>query len=116
TPPRRTTPCAAPPAGSPPVMIDWAVERLSAHHDRTGFACGRPALDDFLSRYATQYEKRDLARVYVAVEPPGVRVQGYYTLSGGSLSLDALPESQRKKLPRHPVPVAHLGRLAVDQS
>jgi GNAT superfamily N-acetyltransferase len=50
------------------------------------------------------------------VEPPDVRVRGYYTLSAGALSLDALPESARKKLPRHPIPVAHLGRLAADQS
>jgi GNAT superfamily N-acetyltransferase len=97
-------------------MADWAVERLAAHHDRAGFACGKAALDDFLIRFASQYEKRDLARVYVAVEPPAVRILGHYSLSAGAVSLDALPESGRKKLPRHPVPVAHLGRLAVDLS
>jgi GNAT superfamily N-acetyltransferase len=97
-------------------MVERAVERLTAHHDRAGFSCGKPALDDFLARFATQYEKRDLARVYVATEPPGARVLGFYTLSAGAVSLDALPENVRKKLPRHPVPVADLGRLAVDQS
>jgi GNAT superfamily N-acetyltransferase len=43
-------------------------------------------------------------------------VLGYYSLSAGSFDLSVLPEEERRKLPRHPVPVAHLGRLAVDQS
>jgi GNAT superfamily N-acetyltransferase len=42
-------------------------------------------------------------------------VLGYYALSAGAFDLSALPEGKRRKLPRHPVPVSHLGRLAVDQ-
>jgi len=34
----------------------------------------------------------------------------------GNVSLDDLPEALRSKLPRHPVPVTHVGRLAVDLS
>jgi GNAT superfamily N-acetyltransferase len=52
----------------------------------------------------------------VAVAPPDPAVQGYYTLSGGSLDLSVLPEAVRKKLPRHPAPVGCLGRLAVTQA
>src|SRR5947207_7435018 len=40
---------------------------------------------------------------------------GYYTLAAGSFDLGCLPEAARKKLPRHPLPTIHLGRLAVDQ-
>ena len=32
------------------------------------------------------------------------------------MDVSALPESQRKKFPKHPIPTIHLGRLAVDQS
>jgi len=39
---------------------------------------------------------------------------GFYTLSAGSVSCTELPESLAKKLPRYPVPVALIGRLAVD--
>ena len=97
-------------------MPTWRIERLSDAHDRSAFDCGKPPLDDFLKRFAGQYERRDFAAVYVAISPPGNAVLGYYSLSSGSVDLTALPEAVRKKLPRHPVPVIHLGRLAVDQS
>jgi GNAT superfamily N-acetyltransferase len=96
-------------------MTPWRIERLSDAHDRSAFTCGKPPLDDFLKRFAGQYERRDIAAVYVLVVPPDNRVRGYYSLSSGALGLDALPEAERKKPPRHPVPVVHLGRLAVDQ-
>lgn len=35
---------------------------------------------------------------------------GYYTISASALAFDAVPEN----LPRHPIPVALIGRLAVD--
>ncbi len=97
-------------------MATWRIERLGDAHDRTAFGCGKPPLDDFLKRLAGQYERRDFAAVYVATSPPNPAVLGYYTLSSGLIGLEALPEAVRKKLPHHPVPVVHVGRLAVDQS
>src|SRR5258708_6504734 len=94
----------------------WRIERLADVHDRSAFCCGHPSLDDFLKKLAGQYDRRDFARTYVAVRPPDATVQGYYTLSGGALDLSLLPEAVRKKLPRHQVPVACLGRLAVTQT
>ena len=41
---------------------------------------------------------------------------GFYTLSALSLDLASLPEELARKLPRHPVPCALIGRLAVDAS
>ena len=38
------------------------------------------------------------------------RVLGYYTISSSAVAFDVVPEN----LPRHPVPVALVGRLAVD--
>jgi predicted N-acetyltransferase YhbS len=43
-------------------------------------------------------------------------VLGYYTLAGGAIDVESLPEKLSKKLPQHPVPVVLLARLAVDQS
>jgi len=43
-------------------------------------------------------------------------VIGYYSLSAGSLAAADLPVEIRCRLPRYPVPVALLGRLAVDKS
>ena len=41
---------------------------------------------------------------------------GYYSLSAGSLDANDLPEGLRRKLPRYPVPVVLLARLAVSKS
>lgn len=97
-------------------MADWIIGRLERSHDRQSFSCGQPALDAFLARLVSQYEKRNLGRTYVAVRPGGPRVIGYYTLASGSVAFENLPEPTARKLPKHPVPVVLLARLAVDQS
>jgi GNAT superfamily N-acetyltransferase len=96
--------------------MTWEVVPYTRQHDRTGFDCSKEPLNRFLHQQVTQYEKRNLGRTYVLVEPGQTRVLGYYTLAASQVSLDDLPEDQAKKLSRHPVPVILLGRLAVDQS
>lgn len=84
--------------------------------DASAFRCGQPPLDDYIRRYASQDIRRNVARVFVAMpdETPK-RVAGFFTLSAGSVSCSDLPETLAKKLPRYPIPVALIGRLAVDQ-
>lgn len=42
---------------------------------------------------------------------------GFYTLAAGSVPLSDLPPDLAKRLPRYPaVPVARIGRLAIDQA
>lgn len=89
---------------------------LGPEVDRTAFACGETALDDYLQRHASQDIKRGVARVFVAsLADQPQQIVGYYTLSAASVAAQTLPEARRKKLPRYPVPVALLGRLAVSQ-
>jgi GNAT superfamily N-acetyltransferase len=97
-------------------MADWQIERLDQSHERGDFCCGKALLDDFLRARAGQYERRNVGRTYVAVRPGEKRVLGYCTLAAGALELANLPRNAAKKLPKHPVPVALLGRLAVDRS
>lgn len=94
----------------------WVIEELVARHDRSTFSCGQPSLDDFLRLYASQNQKTGVSRTFVAVRPGATKVYGYYSISAGAVALDRLSEEQRNRLPRYPVPVAHLGRLAVDRS
>ncbi len=97
-------------------MLDFHIERFDrTKHDRTGFSCGKPTLDDFLRSFVTQYEKRRLGITYVAVAPGKSEVLGYYTLASGGITFASLPLSLSKKLPKHPIPVVLLGRLAVDK-
>lgn len=93
---------------------DWRIEELSADHDRSAFSCGHDSLDDFLKKFAGQNQKSGISKTYVAVRPEAQRVSGYYSLSAGAVHFKDIPEDLRKRLPKYPVPVAHLGRLAVD--
>jgi GNAT superfamily N-acetyltransferase len=92
-----------------------AFEPLGAGHDRSAFACGEPALDDYLRRRATQDVRRRVARAFVAVDRASGVLAGYYTLSAASFSRQQLPEAVARHLPHYPVPAAILGRLAIDQ-
>jgi GNAT superfamily N-acetyltransferase len=95
-------------------MDDWRIEPLDRTHKREEFACGKPPLDDFIRARASQYEKRHLGRTYVAVRAGERRVLGYYTIASNALTFEELPPKAAKKLPKHPVPVILLARLAVD--
>ncbi len=97
-------------------MVDWVIEPLERGHQRDEFCCGKGPLDHFLHALVSQYEKRRLGRTYVVVRSGTKRVLGYYTLAAGAVSFDKLPAKLAKKLPRHPVPVVLLARLAVDQT
>jgi GNAT superfamily N-acetyltransferase len=97
-------------------MAEWTVEPLDRTHERGEFTCGKGPLDNFLRTLVNQYEKRRLGRTYVVVRPGEQRVLGYYTLASGAVSFENLPQPAAKKLPRHPVPVILLARLALDQS
>jgi len=91
---------------------EFIIESLGKNHIRENLNCGETTLNEFVQRYARQNAERGLGRTFVAVLPAEKQVRGYYTLSSGSIAFDVVPE----KLPRYPIPVVHLGRLAVDVS
>jgi len=97
--------------------LDLIITPLGKQHERKSFDCGEPSLNQYLHRYANQDTKRRVNRVFVASPPDAPRqVIGYYSLSAGSLDTADLPETLRQRLPRYPVPVVLLGRLAVVES
>jgi GNAT superfamily N-acetyltransferase len=87
-------------------------ERFSARHDRSPFDCGEPSLNEYLQRYASQNDARFLGRTYVTVFPDTACISGYYCIASGAIEREAIPD---KKLPRYPIPVVRLTRLAVDK-
>jgi len=97
-------------------MADWLIEPFGKQHKRDDFSCGRPSLDDFIRTRVSQYEKRRLGKTFVAIPSDEMRVIGYYTLAAGAVSFQQLPSDAAHKLPKHPVPVVLLARLAVDIS
>ena len=97
--------------------LNLLIRPLDSDHDRPGFQCSVASLDAYIKKQARQDVKRRISRVFVATtaEQPN-NIVGYYTLSTLSIELSQLPEDLARKLPRHPVPAALLGRLAVHQT
>lgn len=88
------------------------IEQLSSHHNRRHFDCGVEELNSYLHRYSGQHERKGMGRTYVATRKNDDRVLGYYTIASSAVSFDIVPDN----LPRHPIPVALIGRLAVDKT
>lgn len=94
----------------------WLMSPLERTHDRTSFDCGESALNDFLRNYARQNQTENVGRTWVATMPGERGVVGFYTLTVASVAREHFSAEELKRVPRYPVPVAHLGRLAVDRS
>jgi GNAT superfamily N-acetyltransferase len=91
------------------------IRALRPSDDRSSFHSGDEALDRFFHRFAGQNQFRHyLGVTYVAVDDG--RVLGFATVAPRHLDIEDLPERLRKKLPRYPVRVLGLARLAVDKS
>jgi ribosomal protein S18 acetylase RimI-like enzyme len=86
-------------------------EALSKKYDRSNFTCGVPVLDGWFLTRAGQDERRNVARVFVALDERGI--VGFYSLSMFTLVLEDLPPEMVRKLPMYEaVPAALIGRLA----
>lgn len=84
---------------------------LSSSHDLSEFACGEPALDDWLKQRALKNESR-FSRTYVVCA--GDRVVAYFCISAGAVERASAPGKVRRNAPDS-IPVSVIGRLAVDR-
>jgi GNAT superfamily N-acetyltransferase len=94
-------------------MTGFTVEKLIRQHAVDGFDCGQEALDLFLTRFAFVNQQADSSQTYVALSQSDV--VGFYTLVVSEVAYEDAPERLRKGLPRHPVPLMLLARLAVSR-
>jgi len=86
---------------------------LADHHQLGLFNSGALTLDDWLKRRARANQVSGASRSFVVCA--GDVVVGYYALASGAVNGAAAPSRFRRDMPE-PIPVAILGRLAVDQS
>ena len=91
------------------------VQRLDgAFHDREGFDCGEPSLNQYLKALATQHHRSGVAITHVLIdEAAPLNICGFYSLAAAQMSLNDLSAADQRRMPRYPVPVARLARLAV---
>ena len=89
------------------------IRPLQETDDRATFRSGDADLDRFFAKYAGQNQFRHhTGTTYVALESG--RILGYATVAAGNIEGGALSASARRALPRYPLPVLRLARLAVD--
>lgn len=85
---------------------------LGPSHRLDDFRSGTPSLDDWLRRRAMANQLSGASRTYVVADDAG-GVVAYYAIASGALATTDAPGSFRRNMP-DPIPVAILGRLAVD--
>jgi predicted GNAT family N-acyltransferase len=82
---------------------------------RQQFDCGVFELNRYIHQQISQDAKRKIAAPFVLLNEN--QIVGFYTLSASSVNVGDLPTELIKKLPKYPlVPVALLGRLAIDKN
>lgn len=86
---------------------------LADHHELADFDSGVPELDDWLRRRARANQASGASRTFVACEEN--RVVAYYALASGAVKQPEAPGRLRRNMP-DPIPVAVLGRLAIDRN
>ena len=89
------------------------IEKLTRAHAVEDFRCGQPDLDRFLIRHAMQAQQANSSRSYVALSDASV--VGYHTLVVGQIEPAHAPLRVAKGMPRHPIPLLILARLAVHE-
>jgi GNAT superfamily N-acetyltransferase len=87
------------------------IEKLRRTHAVEPFTCGQPELDRFLIRHALQAQQANSSQTYVAVDRD--EILGFYTIVAGEVQHADAPERVVKGMPRHPIPLLVLARLAV---
>lgn len=95
------------------IVAVTAPEKLTDDHDLSGFDCGVESLNGFLRTKARSNQKSKASVTYVICAEEPHEVVGYFSLTVGSVLRDDAPKSRQRKMP-DPIPVAVLGRLAID--
>lgn len=91
-----------------------AVRQLRPEDNRTEFRSGNIDLDRFFERYAGQNQFRHhIGTTYVAIE--GELVLGFATVAPSEIEVERIPSARPKRLPKYPMLVLRLARLAVDE-
>lgn len=89
------------------------IELLSRLHDRKGFDCGNPSLNDYLKKTARQHIEKGISRTFVLVNTvKPAKILGFFTLASCEVVTSGLPDKYAGKYPAR-APAAKPARLAV---
>ena len=84
-------------------------------HNLKAFDCGKPVMNEFLARFAVKHMQLGLSSTWVLADDGQEKaaVAAYHTLASATVSRGEIPFD--RSLPRYPVPVVLLARLAIDK-
>jgi len=93
---------------------EYRVVRFDPSIDLTGFACGVPAYDAWLTEHAAASVSAGVCAVYLLLEQGGsaARVVGYYAINPTQIARADAPTRLARGWPTH-VPAWKIGKLAV---
>ena len=98
-------------------LATWREEAISKSHNRRGFGCGDPQMNDFLHRYARQSHQQNASKTYCAIHAfDADRILGFYTIAPSAVAHDDVPSALTGGLARHEVAGFKLARIATDLS
>lgn len=96
--------------------MSFTIRALRPEDDRSTFRSGNDDLDRFFRRYAGQNQFRHhIGTTYVAVDRND-GIGAFVTVSPSQLEVIHLPRRMQKRLPRYPVPVLRVARLAASEA
>lgn len=87
----------------------------SAEFDRSGFNSGEPELDLWLKEFASQGQRKNITRTFVAVRKKDNRVIGYYASLVTSIAPSDSSAMTGLSNGKYPASALLIARLAVDQ-
>jgi GNAT superfamily N-acetyltransferase len=87
------------------------IEKLQRTHEIEAFDCGQPELNRFLIRHALQAQQVNSSQTYVGLS--GKTIIGFFTIVAGEVRHADAPARIVKGMPRYPIPLLVLARLAV---
>ncbi|WP_245644074.1 GNAT family N-acetyltransferase [Paraburkholderia oxyphila] len=91
--------------------METQIRQLRENDDRNSFDCGVDSMNEWIRHVASQHQKKNLSRTYVATLSVESRaIIGYYALAATSVQTDGMPGG---RLPGN-VSAVLLARLAVD--
>lgn len=87
-------------------------------HDLKSFDCGVQSMNEYLSRFASNHQKKRLNATFVldsdVIINNKAQIAAYYTLANSAVEKQKVPIET--SLPNYAIPVILLARLAVSQS
>lgn len=100
----------------PTVSPPYITVRMEAADVAAAFRSGKRPLDDYFARHAVTNDQMGIGRTYVLRgDADAPAVLGFYTISMAQVVPDQVAQLLPAKPPRYPLPVALIGRLAVDE-